>query len=273
MKTTDLTHSVEAQNRFVRILQIILAVIAVPSFVLSFTALKATAADGGKAELLSWMWPVIIDLPILSLSLLAFYLHKYHPARKMGIVVAHVLTISAVILTAWFNYRYAAANGYDVWVFVAAPVAFALMVEIALYGTHINSQREGVIFTLLKLKEEVQKLRVETKTLTDSIEAKQRLLDETTDSAKRLEDETRQRAKKILQSANAEAEAILQRAKAKSFDLSGFKINMTPDERRGAVALASHLRLPQSQQAAAFGVSESTIKNDKSHFTNGKLNH
>jgi len=109
--------------------------IALISFALSYQVLVNVAQAGGKPEQLSYLWPLIIDLPIIAFSLVAIVAVRNGRSRKG----AWSMVAFATALTVGFNIWYHWGSLLSVIVGATAPVMYLLSFEAFLWAVKLST--------------------------------------------------------------------------------------------------------------------------------------
>lgn len=263
----------------------LVSTVTVISFILSYEALWNFALAGGKPQYLAWLWPVIIDLPIVVFSVVALFAvalgcNPWPFRLVVGLVTAG---------TIWFNYSYAVSKGLSWEVYVTAPLMYFVSFEVLVWVIKIVSERSVLITKIAEISAKLGVLEIEYQSKKDNLESELGQLAE----AKRsdlvnLESEYSQQASQLqeqietmertIQSYQSDIEA--RQKELKSLDNSNqikayIPANLTAEQRQELVNRMSQEKLTQEQIAKALGVSVGTIKNIKKAnevAMNGRVN-
>lgn len=105
---------------------ILVSLIAIGSFVLSFSALSDFAARNGAPTNLAWIWPLIVDVAVVvcTLVVLVAELNKWSPKFPVGLVVAYG------IVTLVGNLWHAPASYAGWFVALLPPATLIAMTEL-----------------------------------------------------------------------------------------------------------------------------------------------
>lgn len=260
------------------------------SFVLSYEALWRFALDGGKPWLLAFLWPVIIDLPIVVFSLVALFavVLGYSPWPFRGLVLL------ATLGTVWFNYSYALSGGLSWEVYITAPIMYFTSFEVLVWLIKIVSGRSVIITKIAEISAKLKVLEIEYRGKKDNLAAeldrleRERMAEIETQANQmsqqaeanrlRLTEEIGQLESqqaslneaievkaKTLASYNQDIEA--KREELKSLDSGQSKIyvpaNLTIEQRQELVNRLTIEGMTNEAIAATLGCSIGTVKNDK----------
>lgn len=116
----------------------------VGAMVLSYSAQAALAQRCGLGSLLAWLFPVVVDVPLVASTLAATAMHAY-PWRARAMPMATLLGYVAV--SVWLNAMHAATLGAEIptWlrvVILSIPaVTLAVVVELALVVSRRSEPR------------------------------------------------------------------------------------------------------------------------------------
>ena len=120
------------------------AVAIVGAMVLSYSAQAALAERCGLGSLLAWLFPVVVDVPLVASTLAATAMHSYAwRARAMPMMTL----LGYVAVSVWLNAMHAATLGAEIptWlrvVILSIPaVTLAVVVELALVVSRRSEPR------------------------------------------------------------------------------------------------------------------------------------
>ncbi len=153
---------------------IAVALIALGSFSLSFTALYALATDQGIPSLLGWIWPLIVDLSmvIYTAAILVAQLQR----RKARLPIS--LTIFYGLVTIIGNILHAPTTWLGWFVASLPPLSLILGTEMLRTMAHHMILQRGAVNTLTELKTQIGTCRTELDKLVGQIEDRQNRLTE-----------------------------------------------------------------------------------------------
>lgn len=255
------------------------------SFVLSYEALWSYALAGGKSEGLAWLWPVIIDLPIIVFSVVALFAVAlgYNPWPFRGVVL--LVTLGTV----YFNYSYAVSQELSWQVYVTAPVMYFVSFEVLAWVIKVVSERSVIITKMAEISAKLKVLEVEYRSKKDNLAAeldklkRERLSDiEQEATLRRAELDTLTTQQATLQGeidkANRTLSDITQQAEEKRRELDATqdatlvnvwdlvshieKATLDTQTRQFFVALLANAKVSQKDIAEWAGVNVKTIQRD-----------
>lgn len=145
----------------------LVSLVTIISFVLSYEALWNFAIAGGKPERLAWLWPVIIDLPIVVFSVVALFAVSlgYNP-WPFRLVVG-----LATALTVWFNYSYAISQDVSWQVYVTAPVMYFVSFEVLAWVIKVVSEKSVMVTGIAEISAKLGVLEAEYQSKKDNMES------------------------------------------------------------------------------------------------------
>lgn len=147
-------------------------VIAVISFILSYTALYEVGYSNGVSEDLSYLWPLLIDVPLIvySLSVVNAYLHSESNWKQWTLVSVYTgLTIFFNILHTGIEFPYSE---------IVTPVIVAIIAPVSLFFSFemlMGQLRNGVKRSELykSIKDLSNRLTVDTNSYNQAISNKE----------------------------------------------------------------------------------------------------
>lgn len=159
------------EQRYIKGLSIaviaLVSLITVISFVLSYEVLWSYALAGGKSDKLAWLWPVIIDLPIVVFSVVALFAVSlgYNP-WPFRIVVGLVTGG-----TVYFNYSYAISQGVSWQVYITAPIMYFVSFEVLAWVIKVVSERSVLITKMAEISAKLGILEIEYRGKKDNLKS------------------------------------------------------------------------------------------------------
>jgi FtsZ-binding cell division protein ZapB len=149
-------------NRLFWAVSVAVALIALGSFTLSFTALLALATGNGIPAGLGWIWPLIVDLSMVIYTAAILVAQLQHRNAKLPIA----LTIFYALVTITGNVLHAPSTPLGWFVASLPPLSLILGSEMLRVMSHHIITRKGTLDTLAALSNEVDALTVQRDTLT-----------------------------------------------------------------------------------------------------------
>lgn len=132
------------------------------AFVLSYDALYATGLDNGIPTGKAWVWPLLIDGPLVvfTVALLVSQIMRSSAKLWAGLVILYTLA------TVGFNLSHAQPTPLGWTVAIVAPVGLLLTTEALRHLAKTIIERQAVVSTLAELSNEVDAKRQEVDNLT-----------------------------------------------------------------------------------------------------------
>ncbi len=148
--------------------------IAAGAFVLSYDALYKTGAAHGVPAGKAWLWPLLIDAPLVvfTLALLVAQLTRQSIKLWAGLVV--VYTLATIV----FNLAHAQQDALGWLVAVVAPAGLLLTTEALRHQARTVIERQAAVGTLHELAQQAAHKQRELAAITAQVDAKQQQLDE-----------------------------------------------------------------------------------------------
>jgi len=136
--------------------------IAIGAFTLSYDALYAIGLAYGVKASIAWLWPLLIDLPLIvfTLAMLVAQLTRQSIKLWAGLVMLYTLATIA------FNIAHAQQSALGWLVAIVAPVGLLLSTEALRHLARGTIERQAAVITLQELTHEVNTRRAELDTLT-----------------------------------------------------------------------------------------------------------
>lgn len=140
--------------------------IAVISFVLSYQALQSIAITNGIEGWLSYLWPLLIDMSLVTFSLLAIssYLQNQSTLKPWALVGTYTG------MTIVFNWLHAPANLQAQIVGIIAPVSLFFSFEMLMRQLRLSVQRHEIACKIeemdAKLQDQVEQIAKQKETIT-----------------------------------------------------------------------------------------------------------
>jgi hypothetical protein len=142
-------------NKVISLVSILLvALLAVAAFTLSYNALRELAGDNGIPSRLAWIWPLVVDgfLMVATLSVLRNSLNGEKSLYQWSLVA--LFTFASI----GFNVLHADGGWLTMVVGAVPPVALALALELAMGQLKSDVKRRNVSKTLAQLTEKRESL-------------------------------------------------------------------------------------------------------------------
>lgn len=135
------------------------------AFTLSYDALYATGQANGIPTSKAWIWPLLIDLPLIvfTLALLTFQLLRESVKMWAGLVI--LFTLATVI----FNLSHAQDTWLGWTVAIVAPVGLLLTTEALRHLAKTIIERQSTLLSLSEMSKEVVKLTGQVSGLTQEL--------------------------------------------------------------------------------------------------------
>ncbi len=136
------------------------------AFVISYDALYATGAAHGVPASKAWIWPLLIDTPLVvfTLALLVSQLLRQSAKLWAGLVILYTLA------TIGFNLSHAQPSPLGWTVAIVAPIGLLLTTEALRHLAKTIIERQAIVSSLSELAAQVDRMRVE---LSDMLSQKQ----------------------------------------------------------------------------------------------------
>jgi uncharacterized protein YoxC len=153
-------------NKVISLVSILLvALLAVAAFTLSYNALRELAGDNGIPSRLAWIWPLVVDgfLMVATLSVLRNSLNGEKSLYQWSLVA--LFTFASI----GFNVLHADGGWLTMVVGAVPPVALAL--ELAMGQLKSDVKRRNVSKTLAQLTEKRESLTQDVNALTEKRES------------------------------------------------------------------------------------------------------
>lgn len=240
-------------NSLSKIVITLTGLVALIGFVLSYDVLQSVAMEGGKSWFISWLWPLIIDLPIMVFTLIALFSIAlgYRPW------LAHLLVLAATAITIYFNYDYALNNSQSWQVAVAAPIAYYVSFESLAWLIKAISQRSTAIKT-------VQDLLDQANLVDNEISKKRLMLDDLMAKYDDLQAKIEANGGKVSAIGQAIKDKRIELARLDKGQSSVYvPANLTIEQRQELVQRMDRDGLTNQAIADNLQVSLGTVKNDK----------
>lgn len=137
------------------------------AFVLSYDALYATGLTHGIPADKAWIWPLLIDAPLIvfTLALLVSQIMRSSARLWAGLVILYTLA------TVGFNLSHAQPSPLGWTVAIVAPVGLLLTTEALRHLAKTIIERQAVVSTLAELSTTVDTRRADLDKLNGQIEA------------------------------------------------------------------------------------------------------
>lgn len=144
------------------------------AFVLSYDALYATGAAHGLPPSKVWIWPLLIDAPLIvfTLALLISQIMRSSAKLWAGLVILYTLA------TVGFNLSHAQQSPLGWTVAIVAPVGLLLTTEALRHLAKTIIERQAVVSTLAELTAQRDTLTADLDKLNGQIERAQRQLED-----------------------------------------------------------------------------------------------
>lgn len=194
-----ITQSPEDQSRKISILNAILvSLVAIGSFALSYRNLRLMAVENGITGPLSYIWPLLIDfaLIVFSLSVVVAYARAESTWRQWSLVI--VYTIATVAFNVWHSEPELTARIVS----AIAPISLFFSFELLMNQIKNQMARQGLLLSISQLQQVLNSKQaeldalIETKQaeLNEIVQAKQFEIDTLTQQAYKLRPEIEQPA-------------------------------------------------------------------------------
>lgn len=143
------------------------------AFVISYDALYATGLTYGIPGPKAWIWPLLIDTPLVvfTLALLVSQIMRQSAKLWAGLVILYTLATVA------FNLSHAQPTPLGWLVAIVAPVGLLLTTEALRHLARSIIERQAIVESLAELAAQVDKGRADLDKLTGQIEAAQARLE------------------------------------------------------------------------------------------------
>lgn len=153
-------------NSLTIVVAILVFLIGAGAFTLSYDALYATGQANGIPASKAWIWPLIIDIPLIvfTLALLVFQIMRESIRLWAGLVI--LFTLATVV----FNLSHAQATWLGWTVAIVAPVGLLLTTEALRHLAKVIIERQAVAKSLKELTGELDSKRQELDTLAGQVD-------------------------------------------------------------------------------------------------------
>ncbi len=160
-------------NRLIKNLTFVVAAlvfaIAAGAFVLSYDALYKTGAAHGIPAGKAWLWPLLIDAPLVVFTLALLVAQLTRQSIKLWAGLVGVYTLATVV----FNLSHAQQGALGWLVAVVAPLGLLLTTEALRHLAKTVIERQAAVETLAELNAAVAGARAELDALTRQLDAKE----------------------------------------------------------------------------------------------------
>lgn len=141
------------------------SIIAILAFILSFSALQITAHNNGKAGLLAYAWPLLIDGGLIIFSLAVVYKSLRQESARLQWAMVGLFTVATV----GFNVFQASNALVTVLVAASAPIVLFLTFETLMGMIRAGVQRGEYQNRIDDLSLQVKQMQDERQKLQDKI--------------------------------------------------------------------------------------------------------
>ncbi|MEC5129018.1 DUF2637 domain-containing protein [Verrucomicrobiales bacterium BCK34] len=215
---------------------LLVALLAVGAFALSFDALQHLAEENGVTSELTWVWPLVLDGAIVVFSLSALRASLYRESIRYPMALVVIATAASVL----FNVAHA-PNGLLAHTMAAVPPVFLfLSFELLMRQLRSEVERSSKLSSLGELTSEMEKAETARLRLSSQIEK----LTAQRDGLKTT----------IRSDSSASVQELLDKANLAKADKM--------KARRDKVSELAGQELPLKEIADALGVSTKTVKRD-----------
>lgn len=223
-------------NALTGLVAFIVLAIAAAAFVLSYDALYHVALDNGQPASKAWLWPLLIDAPLVvfTLGLLVAQIARQPILFWAGLVILYTLATIA------FNLAHAPGSVLGWAAAVVAPTGLLLTTEALRHLARTIIERAAHVASLAELAQKGNEARAEWEALKGKIEASERKLAEL--KAEIVGEVSSKRTAKVEELNAARMEKI--------------------QARRDRLAELLPLDLSQKELAGELGVSPKTVRAD-----------
>lgn len=252
---------------------LLILLIAIGSFALSYNNLHQTALAYGVDSGLAIIWPLLIDFALIVFSLAVVRASLYSERTWWPWLLVGLYTVG----TLSFNVLHAPDNLTAQVVAVVAPLSLFLSFETLMAMLKNGVKRSNVVLSLVDLAQQMTQKKQELAGFEARRQAELANLEvEYSQRASQLQEQI-ETMERTIQSYQSDIEA--RQKELKSLDnVSQTKAyipaNLTAEQRQELVNRMSQDKLTQEQIAKALGVSVGTIKNIKKAnevVTNGRV--
>lgn len=193
--------------------------IAIGSFVLSYNSLHQVALSNGINQELSYLWPFLVDFPLVVFSLCAIiaYLHKESTWQIWSLVAGYVIaTMGFNVIHAWPEILPALAT--RVIVTCVPPLSLLLSFELLMMQLKNSIKRQGLQSSATELSTLIDGYNTQLATLQGKLaQVSQQLNDVQKQSQKASDDTTQGRREQV---ARMKVEGITQKQMAELLGVS-----------------------------------------------------
>ena len=157
--------------------------IAIGAFIISYDALYATGLEHGIPKSKAWLWPLLIDAPLIvfTLALLVAQI------LRAGVKLWAGLVLTYTVATIAFNLAHAQLSALGWLVAVVAPVSLLLTTEALRHLARGLIERQAVVESLAELSTRRDKLMLEVDALAVNLDDKSQDFEELTAAIYRLQ--------------------------------------------------------------------------------------
>jgi len=210
-------------NTLTAIVALVVLTIGAFAFVTSYDALYATGLQNGIPEAKAWIWPLLIDAPLVVFTLAVLVAQ----ISRQGIKLWAVLVILYTLATIGFNLAHAVQTWLGWAVAIAAPVGLLLTTEALRHLAKFIIERQAMIESLAELAAHYSDLAARRDALAAQVDRLESKLSELKSEEKRnkggtparVTDDTKAQALTILAERSAISGAELGRLLGKSESL------------------------------------------------------
>ena len=170
-------------NSLTATVAVLTGAIALGAFVISYDALYATGLDHGIPQSKAWLWPLLVDAPLVvfTLALLVAQI------MRAGVKLWAALVLTYTVATVAFNLAHAQATPLGWLVAIVAPVSLLLTTEALRHLARGIIERQALVEALAELSSKRDKLTANLDSLTRQVDDKNSELDDLVATIYRLQ--------------------------------------------------------------------------------------
>lgn len=214
----------------------LVALIGAIALYISYEALYQTALDNGYSGLRAYVWPALIDAPLIVFTLAVLLAQL----MRQRVIFWAFLVVVYTVATIAFNLAHAHQTALGWAVAVAAPVGLLLTTEALRHLAKVHIERFVTLFSLSELSHQLDGMTAQRDSLTTTIEQQEEKLSD-------------------ILSQQTEAKQATNRANVKEMNAAK---DAKIQERREQVFTLLNLEMSQKDIAEKLGVSSATIRRD-----------
>ncbi len=231
-------------------------VLAIISFILSYSALRSVAYTNVYENDLAYLWPLLLDGALIVFSLATIWFSLI----KENTWLSYILVFTFTTFTIIFNILHSSQTTAAVFIAAIPPATLFLTFHILMSMLRVSAIRQNI-------QDSISQLKTQLATLQDELGQVERHLRQEQEKLAKVKD-TKSVTIKQLDATIKSRQAELEKLERHPVFVLGTDIN-TPDQRRDILRQLVDIQnqdkrvsLTQGDMAAALGVSVKTLQRD-----------